>query len=259
MSKQSISVDLTGRVMLITGASAGIGEALARSAAAGGAKVVLAARRLDRLERMAAEIEAAGGAALAVAMDVTDEASTIAAYDAAERRFGTVDTVIANAGIGHRDRATDTPMADYDRVMAINVRGVFLTVREGARRLIAGGSAEHKRGRVVIVSSITATKAMPSTVVYGASKAAALHMGRCFARDWLKLGVNVNMVLPGYIHTELTENLLSGPHGEAFIAQFPRSRVMQTEEVIPMLLYLASDAASAITGAAFTIDDGQTF
>ena len=136
--------DLTGRTALITGASSGLGARMARVLAASGAKVVVAARRIDRLEGLAAEIAGAGGQAHAVSMDVTDEASIISGFDAAEKALGPVDTVFANAGMNNRALAAEITADAWDGVMAINVRGVFLTAREGAKRMMAAGSREQR-------------------------------------------------------------------------------------------------------------------
>ena len=123
---------------------------------------MIGARRLDRLDRLRGEIESAGGKALAVVLDVTDEASTIAAYDSAEAAFGTVDTIVANAGIAADKLSAQISVDEWDGVFATNLRGAFLTVREGARRLIATGSAEKENGRVVVIGSITADKIYPA-------------------------------------------------------------------------------------------------
>ena len=167
--------DLTGRVALVTGASSGLGAGFARVLAASGAKVVLAARRADKLAEQVAAIEAAGGQAIAVSMDVTDEASTIAAYDAAEAAFGTVDTIVANAGVATEKMAFGLSVDDVDFLLAANVRGVFLTATEGAKRLDKAGAREKQHGRIVLIGSITAEKVFPATSVYGATKAAVRH------------------------------------------------------------------------------------
>lgn len=254
----SFTVDLTGRTILVTGASSGLGAAFARALAAGGANVVLAARRVDRLQALQREIESAGGHAAAVAMDVADEASTIAAFDRAEAEFGPVDSVIANAGVSTEGPALALDMEAFATLMDINVRGAFLTAREGARRMIAAGSAEREHGRIVIVSSITATHVSPGLAIYSASKAAVLQMGKVLARDWARQGINVNIILPGYIATELNDDFFGSDAGDRFVARFPRRRLMAPEDLIPILAYLASDASRAITGAAFTLDDGQS-
>ncbi len=250
--------DLAGRVALVTGASSGLGAHFARILAASGASIVLAARRADRLQALEADIRAAGGRAVAVSLDVADEASTIAAYDAAEAAFGPVDTIIANAGMNSEGAITTLPVAEFDQVVAVNLRGVFLTVREGAKRLIAGGSRETQRGRIVIISSITAQTVSPGLAVYSATKAAVLQMGKVMARDWARQGVNVNMICPGYIRTELNQDWFDSEGGAKLVGSFPRKRLMAETDLDATLLYLASDASRAVTGAAFTIDDGQS-
>ncbi len=148
--------------------------------------MVLAARRADKLAEQVEAIRAAGGEAVAVSMDVTDEASTKAAYDAAEAAFGTVDTIVANAGVATEKVALGLSVEDVDFLLAANVRGVFLTATEGARRLEAVGSRDKENGRIVIIGSITAEKIFPATSVYGATKAAVRHMGKALAREWAR-------------------------------------------------------------------------
>ena len=251
--------DLSGRTGLITGASSGLGARMARVLAANGANVVLAARRLDRLTGLAAEINGAGaGAAFPVVMDVTDEASIIAGFDAAEAALGSIDTVFANAGMNNRALAIEITDAAWDEVMAINVRGVFLTAREGARRMMAAGSKEKGNGRVILVSSIGAQKVLPGLTAYCTSKAAVLMMGKSLAREWANRGVNVNVICPGYVETELNSEWFGEEGGKKQVAGFPRRRLMVEEDLDAMALYLASDASRAITGSVFTLDDGQT-
>ncbi len=250
--------DLSARVALVTGASSGLGAHFARVLAQSGAAVVLAARRLDRLDAVCAEIAAAGGRAFAVKMDVADEASTHAAFEAAQARFGVVTSVIANAGVNTETPALDLTVEEFDRIFAINVRGVFLTAREAARRMIASGSAERGDGRIVLISSITAHTVSPGLAPYSASKAAVLQLGRGLARDWIRKGVNVNMILPGYIETEINTQWFQSEAGARQIARFPRRRLLEASQLDAMLLYLSSDAAAGVTGAALTLDDGQS-
>lgn len=249
--------DLSGRVALITGASSGIGARWARLLAGAGARVVLCARRTERLETLVAEITAAGGAAMAVATDVSDEGSVVAAYDAAEQAFGPVDTIIANAGVSGHGRADQQDMAAFDETVAINLRGAFLTAREGARRLIAGGSQQHQRGRVVITASIAAFVAEPGLAVYSATKAGVIQLGKVMAREWVRHGVNVNMICPGYIRTEINADWFDSPGGAAQIARMPRTRLIDPSALDVPLLWLASDLSAQVTGTAVVIDDGQ--
>ena len=250
------SGDCTGRVALVTGASSGIGRRFAQVLAAHGAHVVIAARRADLLATLADEINAQdGGRALAVTMDVADEVSTITAYDAAAAAFGAVDTVVANAGVAFGGSALGMPAADLDTTIAVNLRGVFLTAREGARRMIAAGSA---RGRIVLISSITSQFVAPGTAAYAATKAGVSQFGRVLAKELAGKGVNVNMLSPGYMLTDINAELWDHPQGKALMARFARPRVMTAAALDPMLLYLCSDASAEVTGSDFTIDDGQT-
>jgi NAD(P)-dependent dehydrogenase (short-subunit alcohol dehydrogenase family) len=254
----AIPFDFTGRVALVTGASSGIGHRLALDLARAGAKVVAAARRTDRLADLVAEIEAAGGKALSVAMDVADEASVIAGYEAAEAAFGPVDTVYANAGMSIEGLALDLPAEAFDQVMAVNVRGVFLTAREGARRMIKAGSKASRRGRMVLVASMGAHKVLPGLTTYCSSKAAVAMMGRSLAREWANQGINVNVICPGYLETELNSDWFASEGGKKQVSTFPRRRLMAEGDLDPILLYLGSDASAGTTGSLFNIDDGQS-
>ena len=250
--------DLTGRVALITGASSGIGHRLARDMARAGAKVAVAARRTDRLHELVAEIEGAGGKALALEMDVTSEPSVVAGYDAADAAFGPVDTVYANAGMSIMGLALDLPAGDWDAIMAVNLRGVFITAREGARRMIKAGSKESRRGRIVLVASMGAHKVLPGLTPYCSSKAGVAMMGRSMAREWANQGINVNVICPGYLETELNSDWFASDGGKKQVATFPRRRLMSEGDLDPILLYLAADASAGTTGSLFNIDDGQS-
>lgn len=258
MKTAGFSFDLKGRTVLVTGASSGIGARFGRILAASGANVMLAARRVALLEQLTQEIRDAGGQAIAVPMDVTDEGSTRAAYDAAEAAFGTVDTVIGNAGINVEGLALDIDASALDIVHSVNVRGLFLTLREGAKRLIADGSREKQHGRMVVISSVTAEHISPGTAPYSASKAAALQLGRVLARDWANKGININMIMPGYIPTDINSEWFETEGGRRQIQGWPRRRLMDETSLDGMLLFLCSDASRFITGSAFTVDDGQT-
>lgn len=249
---------LEGRTCLITGASSGLGAHFARTLSDAGARVVLAARRLDRVQALAEKIRTAGGEAFPVAMDVGIEKSVVAAFDAAEQAFGTVDTIIANAGVVAPGRSTEVPVDALRNVLDTNILGVMITAREGARRLIASGSRDHGRGRIVIIGSITAEMTGQGDAMYSASKAAAAHMGRSLAREWVRQGVNVNIIQPGYIATELAGGWFGSEGGKAQIAAFHRKQLQPIVSLDAPLLYLCSDQSAHTTGAVFTIDDGQS-
>ena len=249
---------LASRTCLITGASSGLGAHFARLLAGAGANVVLAARRRERIAALAQEIEAGGGHALAVELDVTREASTVAAFDAAEARFGLVDTVIANAGISAPARAIEASEASLRGLLETNVLGVYLTAREGARRLILAGSRDSGRGRIVLVGSIAAEVFVAGEAAYCASKAAVATLGRNLAREWVRQGVNVNVIQPGFILTEMAAEWFASPGGEAQIAGLPRRRLQPIASLDAPVLYFCSDAAASTTGAILSIDDGQS-
>jgi NAD(P)-dependent dehydrogenase (short-subunit alcohol dehydrogenase family) len=255
---EGFSFDLAGRVAFVTGASSGLGRRFATILAASGAKVVIGARRAALLDTLADEIAAAGGEALVVTLDVTNEESIIAAFDAAAARFGPVDTVVANAGLNVAGSALGLAAAAFDQMIAVNLRGVFLTVREGARRMVAAGALERGHGRIVIISSITAHHPSAGVAPYSATKAAVAQMGRSLARDWAGKGINVNVLCPGYVATEMNDAIWETSAGQTLLDGFARRRVMDESALDPMILYLVSDASAQTTGSIFTIDDGQT-
>ena len=243
---------------MITGASSGLGAHFAALCAAAGANVILGARRLDRSRALAQTLIEEGGHALAVTLDVTSENSVAAAYEAAERAFGTVDTIIANAGLSAGGRSTDVPVADVRSIMDTNFTGVYLTVREGARRLIVANSRALEHGRIVIIGSITAHMTGQGDAAYAASKIAVAHLGRNFAREWVRQGINVNVLQPGYIRTEIGGDWFDTAGGGAQIQSFHRRRLMQASALDELAVYLCSDAARQITGAVIDVDDGQS-
>jgi NAD(P)-dependent dehydrogenase (short-subunit alcohol dehydrogenase family) len=249
---------LAGRTALVAGASSGLGAGFARLFAEAGANIVLGARRLDRVQALARELADAGAQSLAVAMDVTDETSVIEAFDRAEARFGTVNSIVANAGTACPGRSTEVPLAGVRKVIDTNLIGTYLVAREAARRLIASGSREREDGRIILIGSITAEQAHVGDAAYAASKAAIAHLGRQFAREWIRLGINVNIIQPGWIHTEINDAWYRSQLSGAAIAGLPRRRMQAASSLNDMVLYLASDRSQAVTGATFVIDDGQS-
>ena len=248
----TIAFDLSGRTALVTGASSGLGTRFGRILAASGACVALGARRKDRLEALAGEI---GANAAAVQMDVAREADIIAGFDAAEAAFGTIDTVIANAGVDGAGMITAMSEAEIAHTLQVNLTGAILTAREGAKRMMAAGVT---KGRIVLVASITAFEASPGLVAYSASKAGVVQAARSMAREWARAGICVNTISPGYIRTAINADWFETEPGKRQIARFPRKRLMDEEGLDGPLLFLCSDAAEFVTGADFVLDDGQT-
>lgn len=246
------SFDLSGRNALVTGASSGLGARFGRILAGSGAKVALAARRKENLDALASEI---GEAALAVSMDVGRESHVIAGFDAAETKFGTIDTVVANAGIDGAGMATEMSEDEIERTLSINLKGAILTAREGAKRMMAAGVT---KGRIVMIASITAFEPSPGLVAYSASKAGVVQAARSMAREWARRGISINTISPGYIRTAINDAWFETEPGKKQIARFPRKRLMEEQGLDAALLFLCSDAAEFVTGTDFVMDDGQT-
>jgi len=251
-----MSADLKGRVALVTGASSGLGRHLSKTLAAAGACVVAGARRTDKLAQLAAEVEALGGKLTPVALDVGDEASIVSAYDAAEHAYGTVDIVLANAGLNAQGPALELESEALAQLLRVNIEGVYLTAREGARRLIASGAPE--RGRIVLLGSVGSLRPLAGLTAYSMSKAAVAMMGKGLAREWARHGVTVNTICPGWIATELNEEWLASEGGQKLIRTFPRRRVMKPADLDGLVLFLVSDAAASTTGAVIAVDEGQS-
>ncbi len=249
---------LAGRTALVTGASSGLGRRFANVIADAGARTVVAARRADRLADLVAEIEAAGGQAMAVSCDVTVEADVIRAFDAATERFGVVNTVVNNAGMSTSASSLEQDVSEFADVMALNVTSVFTVARQCVKRLVAAGPEASTYGRIVNIASIGAHKVQPGVAAYCASKAAVVMLTKSLARDWARYGVNVNAISPGYLETDLNSDWLRGDAGTKMLDRTPRRRIMAPDSLDAALLYLLSDASAATTGANLVVDDGQS-
>lgn len=241
--------------ILITGASSGLGEHFARLLVASGANVAIAARRVERLQATADALRAPGLKVAPIEMDVTQEASVRAGFDEAERALGPINGIVANAGVGHGGSAIDLAIEAFDDIMAVNVRGVFLTAREGAHRMMARGETH---GRMVLLASIGGLRPLPGLAAYSASKAAVVMLGQSLAREWLNHGITVNVLCPGYIRTELNDEWFDSAAGRKQIERWPRKRLMQPGDIEGFLLQLLAIESHAITGSVLKLDDGQT-
>lgn len=247
------STDLTGRVALVTGASSGFGERFARVLASRGAAVAVAARRLDRLEALAREIEASGGKALPVAMDATDASALIAAVDAAQAAFGTVDILVNNAGIPDAQRAHKMPLELIDRVLDVNLRAPWILACEVARRLIA----EKKAGHIVNIASVAHYSYNGGgAALYAVTKTAIARMTETLAVEWAYAGINVNAIAPGMFVTEMTDGMFERIGDPTELVA--RRRVPVPAQLDSTLLYLVGPASECVTGAVIRVDDGQS-
>jgi NAD(P)-dependent dehydrogenase (short-subunit alcohol dehydrogenase family) len=245
---------LSGKTVLVTGASSGLGRHFARTLAARGATVVAAARRLDALETLASEHSGAGRI-LPLRLDVADAARIDQAVDEAQALAGQIEVLVNNAGIAPVRRALDTSVEEFDAIFSTNVRGAFFVAQAVARRM----SAARIEGRIVNTASVAGMVSMPQLTAYGMSKAALIHMTRCLAVEWARFGISVNAICPGYVQTELNADFLASEAGQKVIASLPRRRAAQVEDLDAVLLMLVDgDGARCVTGTAIAVDDAYS-
>jgi NAD(P)-dependent dehydrogenase (short-subunit alcohol dehydrogenase family) len=249
-----VGVELTGKVAVVTGASGGLGAHFARLLAANGAAVAVTARRVDKIQAIADEINAGGGKALALSLDVGDAEAIGPALDRVQAELGGLDILVNNAGIGGEGLALDISVEDFDQTFAVNVRGTFFAAREAARRMIAA----KVEGRIVNIASIASHTVLPGLSAYCGSKAAVAMLTKSLAREWARRGIAVNALAPGYIETGINDAWWPTEGGQKQLKGFPRRRLMDASDLDEAFLLLAGPAASAITGTLITVDDGQS-
>jgi NAD(P)-dependent dehydrogenase (short-subunit alcohol dehydrogenase family) len=243
--------DLTGKVALVTGASSGLGVRFAQTLAANGAKVVLVARRADRLAAVKQKIEAAGGSAIAAEADVLDRDAMKRAFDAAEKAFGTVTLLVNNAGVTHADRVTDMPEETWRRVVGTNLDAVLFWAQEAATRMIAA----KKQGAIVNIASIYGFGVSRGVAAYSVAKAGVVQLTKALAVELAFKGVRVNAIAPGFIKTEINDEYLDS-HPDMTRA-IPVGRFGETGDLDGALLLLCSDAGRFMAGSTVTVDGGQ--
>jgi NAD(P)-dependent dehydrogenase (short-subunit alcohol dehydrogenase family) len=244
---------LAGKAALVTGASSGFGRHFARVLAGAGAKVALAARRLDVLEQLASEIRAGGGEAAALAMDVTDRASVAKAVAGAEAALGPITILVNNAGIPSGAFFTKTSEEEWRSVMSVNLDGVFRVGQETARRMAANRTG----GSIINIASLLGFGVIKGLSTYSATKAAVISLTKSMALELARDRIRVNALAPGYFATEFNDAYLASEAGKRMMAGVPMARAGAVHELDGPLLLLASEAGAFMTGSVVTVDGGH--
>ena len=247
------SFGITGEVVLVTGASSGIGRHFAEVLAAAGAKVAAVARRTDRLEELAQEIEGRGGRCLPLAGDVTKQDSIRSTIAAAEAQLGPLSILVNNAGVVVSKPLFEHTEEDWDYVVDTNLKGAWLAAREFAHHLV-----EAKRpGRIINISSILASRTIGRVPAYCAAKAGLTHLTHVLAMELARYGILVNALAPGYVETDFNREYFKSEAGQRLIGRIPLKRLGQAPDLDGALLFLASPASAYVTGAVIAVDGGH--
>lgn len=251
--QQSSGHNLAGKVALVTGASSGLGEHFATVLAAEGAKVIVAARRTERLDSLVDQLRSGGAEALAVAMDVTDSESVKQAIDGAEEAFGPITVLVNNAGVADSRLFTKVNEDSWDYVMEANLKGAWRVANAIARRLVE----RQLQGSIVNIASILGLRQGFGESTYAVSKAGVVQMTKSMALELASKGIRVNALCPGYFKTELNSEFFDSEKGMEFIAKTPSRRLGELHELTGPLLLLCGDQGSFINGVALPVDGGH--
>lgn len=244
--------ELTGKIVLVTGATRGIGHACALACAGSGADMIVGVRNAADGRKLVADIEALGRRALAVEMDLSDLGSVRAAITAAHSHFGRIDVLVNNVGIGPGNLAEDVTEEDFDYTVDINLKGTFFTTQAVAKLMIA-----QKSGRIINMSSQAGSVTLRGEAIYCMSKAAINHLTRCLAAEWARHGITVNSIAPTFIWTDGTRPSLDNPDfHQHVLGHIPLGRIGDPIDVAGAVVFLASPASSLITGANLMVDGG---
>lgn len=245
--------DISNKHILITGASSGFGWHFAKFLAQQKAKVTVTARRLEKLEALVAEIQAEGGIAHALQLDVAEEQQIPLVLQQAEAQFGPVQVLINNAGVAHGGRAESVTVTDYDWLMGINLRGAWAVAVAVAKSMIANKVS----GSIINIASILGERVIKGSSIYAISKAGVVQMTKAHALEWSKYGIRVNALQPGYFRTPLNEEMFATEYGAKLLKNVPFRRTGNLPELEGPLLLLASDASSYMSGATISVDGGH--
>ncbi|WP_376963235.1 glucose 1-dehydrogenase [Azospirillum sp. A26] len=249
----SVTIDLTGRTALVTGASSGLGRHFAGVLAKAGARVALAARRTEALAETRSAIEAAGGSAVVVAMDVTDPASVAAAVGEAWGTLGRVDILVNNAGVTATRPFLDMGEEEWDRVIDTNLTGCARVARAVAQRM----RDDQQGGAIVNIASILGLRVAGQVSSYIAAKGGLVHLTKAMALELARHNIRVNALCPGYVETELNADFFASDAGKALVKRIPQRRLGRLIDLDGPLLLLASDAGAYMTGSVLAVDGGH--
>jgi NAD(P)-dependent dehydrogenase (short-subunit alcohol dehydrogenase family) len=256
----SYTIDLSGRVALVTGASSGLGTQFAKTLATAGAAVALAGRRVERLKELRAEIESAGGVAYVVTLDVTDMGSIKAAVAHTETEMGGIDILVNNSGVSTTQKLVDVSEEDYDFIFNTNTKGAFFVAQEVGKRMLArakgAAPGTFTGGRIVNIASMAGMRVLSQIGVYAMSKAAVIHMTRAMALEWGRYGINANALCPGYIDTEINHQHWQTEQGKRLIDMLPRKRIGRPQDLDAVLMMLCANESHFVNGAVIQADDG---
>ncbi len=245
---------LRDRVAFVTGASGGLGRHFADVLARHGARVVLAARRMAELDRAVGEIEAGGGRAYAVALDVRDAASVSRAVQSAQQSAGPIDILVNNSGVVISKPALHTTDEEWQGVIDTNLSGAFRVARA-----VGAAMRERKRGGCIVnIASVLSFRVAKQVSAYIASKAGLLRLSEALALEFAPYGIRVNAIAPGYVETDLNRDFLRSPDGQKIAKRVPMQRFVQASELDGALLLLVSDAGRFMTGSTITVDGGHS-
>lgn len=243
--------DLSGRSAIVVGGTSGIGRTLALGLADAGADVAATGRRANLVEEVAAQIEARGRRSLRVAADVSDRQALERLRDRCLETFGRIDILVCAAGITKRVSTLDMTETDWANILETNLTGTLRCCQVFGREMVRRGS-----GRVITIASLTSMLGMFEVAAYAASKSAVAGLTRSLAVEWAPSGVTVNAILPGVFKTDLNRALLESPRGQEFLMRTPMRRFGRVDELVGAAVYLASDAASFVTGHLLAVDGG---
>lgn len=243
--------DLDGRVAVVVGGTSGIGRAIALGLADAGADVVATGRRGDLVEKTAAEVRARGRRSLALSANVGDAASMTALRDACIADLGRLDIAVAAAGITKRVATLQMEETDWDRILETNLSGVMRTCRVFGSLMV-----QQRHGRIITIASLASFIGLHEVAAYTASKAGVAGLTRALAVEWARHGVTVNAIAPGVFETDMNRELLKSGRGEEFKMRTPMGRFGRVEELVGAAVFLASDAASFVTGQVIAVDGG---